>query len=124
MRNAVRNAVVLLALVVCSCSPHKDEKHVAPLYANVSNTGSMEPTLHGGDVVFVAKRPIEKVVVGDIIDTYWDGAGLNVCHRVIDRKIVNGKVVLITKGDANTVRDVHVTTEENYIGVVFLSKRS
>lgn len=80
-------------------------------------TGSMRPTLQGGEQYFLAEWDFQKVQVGDIIVVWWEGRGLNVIHRVIARKMDGDRVVgLVTKGDANPERDRVICTPENFVG--------
>lgn len=62
------------------------------------NTGSMEPLLSAGDVMFIKKA--ESLEIDDVA-TYLDGPGYLVTHRVIDEN-QNG---YIFQGDANNVKD-------------------
>ncbi len=64
-------------------------------------TGSMEPGLPVGSLLVV--RPVEKedISVGDVITFYSSGGQDVVTHRVLD--VTEDHI--ITKGDANNVRD-------------------
>lgn len=117
MKWIIRIAVVFLVISIFGCGK-RDERHVAPLVTTIAHTGSMKPTFMGGETVFVKKSSIEDVKVGDIIDAYWAGIGKNVGHRVIAIRMVNGQIGLVTKGDANLVRDEVITTKENFNGII------
>lgn len=78
----------------------------------IVKTGSMEPAIHTGSVVFVNQRTeLSEIKVGDVI-SFRKGGEMLVTHRVV--KIEDGKYT--TKGDANNTNDPEPVTEENYIG--------
>lgn len=68
-------------------------------------SGSMEPTLSAGDVVFVYGADPASVEEGDVI-TYDRGAGRPVTHRVTAvTQTEDGDLAFRTKGDANEDAD-------------------
>ena len=76
-------------------------------------SGSMEPTLHVGDVVVVEQVPPLDVRVGDIV-TFRDpeDAERLITHRVREIDVQGNSVAFVTKGDANTsVENWKVTTD-------------
>lgn len=75
-------------------------------------SGSMEPKIKTGDLVFVKSISFEDVKKGDIITFKYEGNV--VTHRVIDKK----EDGFITKGDNNNVQDKDVVGEEDLIGKV------
>ena len=82
-------------------------------------SGSMEPNLYAGDIVFVNTNiDFEDVEIGDVI--IFKHKGMNIIHRVIEKTttIDGQQKYLKTKGDANKVDDGFVATEENYCGTV------
>jgi signal peptidase I len=83
-------------------------------------SGSMEPTLKVGGLVYIDKhaRP-ESIKVGDIIT--FDGLanfhGSNITHRVIDiSRGEDGALLFHTKGDANQVADQEPVPAANLVG--------
>ena len=66
-------------------------------------SGSMEPTLHVGDVVVVDQVSPTQVRVGDIV-TFRDPAdpARLITHRVREIHVSGSDVDFVTKGDANT----------------------
>lgn len=77
-------------------------------------SGSMEPTLPVGSVIYVKPVEPETVQSGDIIAYYVDA--VVVTHRVVENRFVEGEFV--TKGDANEMEDFTNTHYRDLIGVV------
>jgi len=75
-------------------------------------TGSMEPNVHTGSVVFTL--PSKNYRVGDIIT--FNREKISVTHRII--AIKNGQYQ--TKGDANKIADVGLVNKVDVIGKDFL----
>ncbi len=65
---------------------------------------SMEPLLHTGDVVFLEKKPVDQIRVGDIV-VYKSFNGRYIIHRVIKIFRVNNNYCFIVKGDNNPIPD-------------------
>lgn len=89
-------------------------------------TPSMEPELPVGVFIISQKVNIHDINEGDIVsfaslESYMKGS--IVTHRVVDIKEVNGKLSLVTRGDANNSVDGYYVTEDNLVGkVVFNTK--
>lgn len=65
-------------------------------------TGSMEPTLMTGDMAIGKWIRADQARPGDIVTFKSDERGGKlVTHRVRSAQVVNGKVNVVTKGDAN-----------------------
>lgn len=64
-------------------------------------SGSMEPALPVGSVIFVQPARPEQVAVGDIITYVVGDSGTFVTHRVIEVKGQGATLTFRTKGDAN-----------------------
>ena len=77
-------------------------------------SGSMEPTIPEGSVIYVEHTEPSAIVEGDIIAFYKDGTV--VTHRVTDNRVVTG--VFITKGDANEKEDISPVQYSELIGRV------
>lgn len=114
----MRWLILVLLLVLAGCSKLETPKRaVAPTTAVVGNTGSMRPTLQGGEIYFLAEWEFEKLQVGDIIVVWWEGRGLNVIHRIIAVRRSGDRIDgYVTKGDANPERDPVLCTRENFVG--------
>ncbi len=73
-------------------------------------SGSMEPTIHVGELVVTFKQPSYKV--GDIIMVWDPDFNLYILHRIVD--CVDGE--FITKGDHNTYVDARLRSPEMIVG--------
>ncbi len=92
------------------------------LFGNKSLTvlsGSMEPTLHVGDVVIVHEISPLTARVGDIV-TFRDPADATrlITHRVRSIQAVGNTVRFVTKGDANTAVENWKISADGKIGQV------
>ncbi len=93
-------------------------------------SGSMEPQIHKGDLLFVMGREPETIKNGTIIDKdgdiivfnaqgLWPTAPLEpIVHRVIDKYLDGDTWYFRTKGDANSIPDAASVPESRVIGVV------
>ncbi len=96
----------------------------SPIVVVVS--GSMEPQIHKGDLLFVMGREPENIKNGTIIDkdgdiifAYWPGAPADpIVHRVINKYQEGDTWYFETKGDANSIPDQGRRSEDDIIGVV------
>lgn len=81
-------------------------------------SGSMEPALPVGSLLFVQKTEFDQIQVGDIV-TFVQNAELTIAtHRVVS--VDSAARCLTTKGDANTIIDGSPVREANLVGVVVL----
>ena len=79
-------------------------------------TGSMEPSLHTGDYIYVKKTDAADLKVGDIISFYSeedDVRGKIVTHRIAE---CNSDGTFTTKGDANKTADVKHVRADQLVG--------
>lgn len=76
-------------------------------------SGSMEPGIPVGSIVFVREADPAELRAGDVI-TYKIAGGTMVTHRVVE--IDTDAQTLITKGDANEVADNSPVAFENVVG--------
>lgn len=83
----------------------------------VVQSGSMEPAIKTGAVVFITQAPPEEVAIGDVI-TYSDDGGNLVTHRVVDKISSTTSFRWITKGDANEDPDAEPVYHPDYVGTV------
>jgi signal peptidase I len=81
----------------------------------IAHTGSMEPTLTGGDIVTISPLPWESLKVGMIVvRTHPTKPDSYLAHRLI---AFDGRVGA-TKGDANTIPDPAGMYRRDYRGVI------
>ncbi len=100
----------------------------SPIVVVVS--GSMEPQIHKGDLLFVMGREPENIKNGTIIDKdgdiivfnaqgLWHSAPIEpIVHRVVDKYQIGDTWYFRTKGDANSIPDAAPVPESRVIGVV------
>ena len=91
-----------------------------PLQPTTIISGSMRPVLEVGDVVIIAKVPGTSVKPGDIIQ-FREVGGVTTVHRVMEIEEVEGKKLLITRGDANREPDAEPVLPANVVGKVVLN---
>jgi signal peptidase len=82
----------------------------------VVSSGSMEPTLHVGDVIFVDKDfSVDELQEGDII-TFRGDQKMDVTHRILKVNDEEETKTFITKGDNNNSPDVNKLKPSNIQG--------
>lgn len=75
-------------------------------------SGSMEPNIHVGAVVYGKEAQVSELQTGDII-TYQIGSGTIVTHRIAS--IDEESQTVITKGDANETEDASPVSFSNIV---------
>ena len=104
---------LLLVLVVALCAPV-----TVPMLAGYQVydvvSGSMEPEIPIGSVVYVKDVSPGEVKEGDVI-AFYDRDGI-VVHRVVINRTSLGEFV--TKGDANETEDLNPIPYESFVGIV------
>ena len=68
-------------------------------------SGSMRPTFQPGDLVAAWRVPISSLTKGDVIMFTPPGQTKREMHRIVAITRSNGKTRVVTKGDANHVKD-------------------
>lgn len=102
--------LVVLAALVSGFFPH---------YMMGVGSQSMSPAVNKGDAVILKKvKKSETLEKGKII-AYSKGKKI-VIHRIIEVTKAKGKVVYVTKGDANNAKDSQVVEKKQVKGVVQL----
>jgi signal peptidase I len=66
-------------------------------------SGSMEPTIKTGSLIFV--KPEADYNVGDIVARKTTDPKVTITHRIVSKEEIQGKVAYETKGDANNAPD-------------------
>jgi signal peptidase I len=82
-------------------------------------SGSMEPAIKTGAVVLV--KPTDTYREGDIIGYMRPQDEKPTSHRIYEKKIENGEIIFITKGDANENIDTAPVKKDWVIGKIYFS---
>ena len=107
---------VIMALVVAACLGLVIPK-VAGYEGYVVVSGSMEPAIPVGSIVFSKETDPSTLQTGDIIVFVDESRGTTpITHRVVSNDTAAGTIV--TKGDANEREDLNPVTYSNVIGKV------
>lgn len=104
---------ILIVLVILVCLPVAVPRIIGIQCYNVIS-GSMEPTISVGSIVYVKEADFADIAVGDII-AFEAGASV-VTHRV--EEIDSENQLFTTKGDANNTTDFTPVPYTNVIGKV------
>ena len=84
-------------------------------------SGSMEPEIHTGDVIYTREVEFQDLQEGDVITFSRNQGKTTVTHRI--QKIDKTNGLIQTKGDANTESDPSWITEGTVLGKVEYSVR-
>ena len=88
------------------------------IYTVVS--GSMEPYIPTGSLLYIRQAQPEDMAEGDVIAYYGGtGSGAVITHRVVENRKVSGE--FITKGDANAEKDMEPVPYSALIGRMAVS---
>lgn len=82
-------------------------------------SGSMEPAIHTGSLIFV--KPLDGYKKGDIVTRATKDGKVTVTHRIIEEAQEKGEVYFKTKGDANDGEDTEKVFKKEIIGKSFLA---
>ncbi len=121
-RSLIRRAVRILvtAALVCGCVLFTLPLIGVPFgyRTYVVTSGSMSPHAQAGDAVLLKEASRDDINVGDVIAFHpLRSEGLTM-HRVIDVRMVDGKLHFRTKGDANATPDPNLAPAANMLGRV------
>lgn len=107
--------VILVAPVVAYAAPQT----IGATESYVVLSGSMEPAIQTGGVIYVYERPPENIEEGDIITFNIGGSETEVTtHRVVEVVERDGTRMFVTKGDANEDPDPVPVPPDAIVGVV------
>ena len=81
-------------------------------------TGSMEPSIHAGDMVIIKDQ--SEYAVGDVITYMVDGGTSSVTHQIISSYVEGGVTYFITKGTNNNAEDPNPVALSQVAGKVVL----
>lgn len=79
-------------------------------------SGSMEPIIPVGSVVYTKPIAFADIRAGDIITFHLEKRSIKVTHRVVEKNEILKS--LSTKGDANKEPDAHPVSYQNVDGIV------
>lgn len=108
-------ASLLLIAVILLCVPLTVPRFFGyQIYTVIS--GSMEPDIPLGSLVYVHEIDPAAVVEGDVIAYYGGTNGSIITHRVVYNQTVAKN--FITKGDANDIEDMVPVEYDRLLGIV------
>ena len=94
-------AALILTVAALGIYTRTGDGHLTPVL-----TGSMRPTISPGDVVLTRRVPATSLHTGDIVVFMPPGQELARVHRIHSlTQAGGGRIVITTKGDANTTVD-------------------
>lgn len=105
--------ILMILAVVISCLP-VTVAHIKGYEVYNVVSGSMEPMIPVGSLVYVEPAQPEEIAVDDVI-AFWSGNSV-VVHRVMENK--TGDREFVTKGDANAAEDIRGASYSSLIGRV------
>jgi signal peptidase len=114
--SAIGTIILIVAIVACLGLS-------VPRFAGIEQyvviSGSMEPAIPVGSMVYSAQTDPATLETGDIIVFYSSEAGSTpVTHRVVENHVADGEI--ITKGDANAQNDMSPVIYANVLGKLVL----
>ena len=77
-------------------------------------SGSMEPAIHTGSLIFV--KPMAGYDVGDVVTRKTTDPKVTVTHRIISKEEKDGQATFRTQGDANNAPDMETVRQSDIIG--------
>lgn len=89
---------------------------IFPAYPTVIASNSMYPDISRGDMVIAIKDDYDELMIDDIIEYQLED--IRVVHRIVEIEYMEGDIFLITKGDANSIRDDHMVSRQQYLGTI------
>ena len=107
---------LILVVVIIVCLPFTIPRMLGgQIYTVIS--GSMEPEIPVGSLVYVERIEPENVMVDEVI-AFYGGRDSNaiITHRVVENRVIMGE--FITKGDANQTNDMNPVDYDCLIGKV------
>lgn len=110
---------ILLLVLILGCIPFTLPK-LLNYQAYTVISGSMEPEIQTGSLVYIGQIEPQNVQVNDVI-AFYGGRDSNaiITHRVVENRVVMGE--FITKGDANQTNDMNPVSYDELIGRVELT---
>ncbi|MDO8750568.1 MAG: signal peptidase I [Dehalococcoidia bacterium] len=85
-------------------------------YPMVVLSGSMEPTIHVGDIAVVRKQDPYAFQIGDVVT--YSTAGGNITHRIVGLDVTPQGPFFLMRGDANLTADPRAIPAQAIVGKV------
>ena len=107
---------ILLIVVILACIPLTVPRVMGyQIYSVV--TGSMEPEIPVGSMVYVKSIAPKELKEKDVV-AFYGGRDTNaiITHRVVNNNLISGQIT--TKGDANKTEDMNPVSYSDVIGIV------
>jgi signal peptidase I len=104
---------LMLLVVIAAAAPLTIPNFLGYDVYNVVS-GSMEPTVPIGSIIYVKEIDPSEIESGDIIA--FRGGDSIIMHRVVTNKVVEG--TFVTKGDANEGEDMNDVPYDHLVGIV------
>ena len=116
MFNFIGTLMIVVTILLCLVIALP---RIAGINGYVVVSGSMEPKIPVGSIVYARKCEPSSVQKGEVI-VFYDSLGntVPVTHRVVENRSEQGEI--ITKGDANATEDFAPVRYENVIGRVIV----
>lgn len=109
---------VLVSIILLQTASQQPQLRLK-FQAFVVSSGSMEPTIMTGDVIFI--RPQKSYGVDDIV-TFASPEGPIVTHRIIETmSSPKGEILIQTKGDNNQAKDPYTISGSAIKGALWFS---
>lgn len=122
--NNVITGILLILIIVCAYFFYQkfiQKENPINLFGYrsfVILTGSMEPNLNPGDMIFTKKVEKNNLKNGDIITFLTTGTTSTTTHRIVNIINQDGKTYYQTKGDNNSSIDTDLVPFENVVGTM------
>lgn len=116
MRHLVRIAVQLLLLGYLVLLAMIIVPSFLGIQVDTVLSGSMEPAIQTGSVIYARPAAFSDIQRGDIITFRLEGSGIKVTHRVTEKD--EAGEFLVTKGDANQEPDARPVRYQEVLGTV------
>ena len=110
--------VVSLVVVAVPIVAHAVPPAVGADHSYVVMSGSMEPNIPVGSVVWVEDVPAAQIQKGDVITFVTSSTGPPTTHRVVYKAGTGENATYVTKGDANEGPDAETIPQSNVVGEV------
>lgn len=111
--------IINITLIIKSYTNSDEVPKIGGYAPLIVLSGSMEPEIMSGDLIFVKQIDGSEVNVGDVIAFFDpDGNGTSILtHRVIEIFEENGTLSFRTQGDANNAEDRLPVSADKLVGI-------